>query len=477
MNTIKILPGIVYLLLAAGILAGGAACKVGRAYQRPAVELPKQFTADTTFADTSSIADIEWKAFFTDTALQALIEKGIAYNYDLQLAIKNIDIAQQQLKQSKFLLLPQLNAQVSSQFNYPSKNSLNGLSTGSFLGSDHIEDYTAGLSLSWEADVWGKIRRQKEAVLAGYLQTYEAKKAVQTQLVANIAQGFFNLLMLDKQLDITRKNLLLSDSTVRITQFLRASGDVTSLAVQQAEAQRQSTALLIPQLEQSIGLQENALQVLTGQLPGVIHRTAKLQQFTVPQNLPAGLPAAIISRRPDVKAAEGAIVVANAKVGIAQANMYPSLTITASGGIEAFKVSNWFSLPASLFGIVGGAISQPVFNSRQLKTQYEVAKIEREQAVIRFRQSVLNAVGEVSDALVQQDKLKQQQQIATAQVDTLYSAVKNAQLLFKSNMATYIEILTAQGNALQAQLNLAGIQRQQLAAMVNLYKALGGGWK
>jgi len=467
---------IIYWLVILLMLRHVTGCKTGQAYKRPTLDLPQQFN-NTTNTDTTSIADIEWKTFFTDTTLQRLIEAGIANNYDLQLAVKRIDISQQQLKKAKLLLLPQVNAQLAVQFNYPSKNSLNGLSTGSFLGSDHIEDYTTGLNLSWEADIWGKISRQKEAALAGYLQTYEAKKAVQTQLVANIAQGYYNLLMLDKQLEITHKNILLSDSTVRVTKFLRDAGEVTSLAIQQAEAQLQSTKLLVPQLEQSIALQEDALQILTGRLPGTVQRASTLDAITVQESVATGLPAAILSRRPDVRSAENAIVVANAQVGIAQASMYPSLTITASGGVDAFKATNWFNLPASLFGIVTGGIAQPVFNGRQLKTQFEIAKIQREQAVIQFRQTVLNAVGEVSDALVQQDKLKQQQQIAVAQVDTLLSAIKNAQLLFKSNMATYIEVLTAQSSALQAQLTLASIQRQQLSAVVNIYKALGGGWK
>ncbi len=467
---------IIYWLLMLLMVRHITGCKTGQAYKRPTINLPQQYNNNAN-TDTSSIGDIGWKIFFTDAGLQGLIETGIANNFDLQLAVTRIGVAQQQLRKAKLALLPQVNAQLAVQFNYPSKNSLSGLSTGSFLGSDHIEDYTTGLTASWEADIWGKISRQKEAALATYLQTNEAKKAVQTQFVGNIAQGYYNLQMLDKQLVITQKNLLLSDSILRVTKLLRAAGEVTSLAVQQAETQLQSTQLLVPQLEQSIGLQEDALQILTGQLPGNVQRSAILDTMGVQQNLATGLPAEILRLRPDVRAAENAIVAANAQAGIAQAAMYPSLTITANGGVDAFKASNWFNLPASLFGIVTGGIAQPVFNGRQLKTQYEVAKIQREQAVIQFRQTVLNAVGEVSDALIQQNKLLLQQQIAVAQVDTLHAAVKNAQLLFKSNMATYIEVLTVQASALQAQLNLASIQRQQLGATVSLYKALGGGWK
>lgn len=465
---------ILYILLFAVLVI--ASCKVGKNYQRPTVALPNRFN-NTSFADTSSIADIAWKSFFTDTTLQNLIDKGIKYNYDLQIALKRIEISNERVKQAKVLLLPQLDLQANAQYNYLSKNSLNGLSTSSFLGAQHVEDYNAALNLSWEIDVWGKIRRQKEEVLAQYLQTYEATRAVQTQLVTDIAQGYFNLLMLDKQLAIAQQNLRLSDTTLRLTTLLKNAGETTQLGVQQAEAQRQATALLIPQLEQSIALQENALQLLTGQLPGPVIRRATLDQFSVPVNLPVGLPAAIVSRRPDVRSNEMALMAANAQVGVAQGNMYPSLAISASGGVESFKASNWFSIPASLFGIVNGTVLQPIFRHRELKTQFEIAKVQREQAVMQFRSSVLNAVGEVSNALVENEKLKQQQQIAASEVNTLQQAIKNAQLLFKSDMANYLEVVTAQTNVLQAELNLASIQRQQEGAVVELYRSLGGGWK
>jgi multidrug efflux system outer membrane protein len=464
---------LIILLLSILILNG---CRVGKEYQRPALDLPAQFNG-ISYADTSSIADIEWKSFFTDTTLQNLIARGIAYNHDLLIAIKRIDISQQQLKQSKLLRLPEVDLQISGQYNNPSNNSLNGLSTNSFLGKSHIENYLAIVSLSWEVDIWGKIRRQKEAALAEYLSTYEGAKAVQTQIVANIAQGYFNLLMLDQQIAIAKKNLSLTDSFAIATRLLKDAGATTALAVQQAEARKLSTALLIPQLEESIALQENALQVLTGQLPGTISRNATLQDFILPSSLSTGLPAAMVSRRPDVRANEMELQIANADVGIAQANMYPALNITAGGGLESFKSSNWFNIPSSLFGLAGGSIAQPIFRRRELKTRFEIAKLERDQSVIQFRQSILQAVGEVSDALVQVEKLKTQQQIAQSQVDTLNRAVFNAQLLFKSDMANYLEVITAQTNSLEVELNLATIRRRQLNSMVELYRALGGGWK
>jgi outer membrane protein, multidrug efflux system len=455
-------------------------CKLGKEYQRPEVQLPQQFGRTTqaqSFADTNSIADIAWKEFFTDPTLQELITRGITYNNDLQVAIKRIDIANAQAKQARLFQLPQVDLQVTGAINRPSDNSLNGLSASAFLGKVYVENYQVLANISWEADIWGKIRGQKETVLAQYLQTQEAGKAVQTQLVSSIAQGYYNLLMLDRQLIIARNNLALNDTFVNVTRLLRDGGVVTTLAVRQAEAQKQTTALLIPQLEQDIAMQENALQVLTGQLPGAVARAASLNDLALPASLSTGLPVAMVSRRPDVRTTELALVMANAQVGVAQANMYPALTITAGGGLESFKSSNWFNIPGSLFGLAAGTILQPVFRQKQLKTRFEIAKIEREQAVIQFRQSVLQATSEVSNALVQVEKLKEQRELAGNQVDTLKQAVGNAQLLFKSDMANYLEVTTAQTNALQAELNLAAIQRSQLGAVVELYRSLGGGWK
>ncbi|WP_256011910.1 efflux transporter outer membrane subunit [Desertivirga xinjiangensis] len=461
-----------YILIISVLLGSG--CKVGQNYQRPSVQVPVGFDS-TSHSDTSSIASIKWNSFFKDTALVTLIDSGLQYNNDLQVAVKRIDIAEQQLKQARLSLLPQLNLQVAASYTKLSENSLNGLSAGQF-GITDIENYTGSLNLSWELDIWGKIRRQKESALAQYFQTYEATKAVQTQLVANIAQGYYNLLMLDKQLTIARRNLSLNDSTLVLTRLLKASGDVTDLAIQQSEAQRQATALLIPQLEQAITLQENALQLLAGRLPGRIKRVDTDQGEELNPGVKTGLPAAIVSRRPDIRANEMALKSANAAVGVAQASMYPSLTLFAGGGIESLSFDKWFNVPASLFGLASGALVQPVFNGRALKTQYETAKLRREQAVLQFRQSVLVAMSEVSNALVQTKKLSEQRTLAQQQVETLQKATRNANLLFQSDMANYLEVITAQRSALQAELNLVAIQRQQKGAVVELYRALGGGW-
>lgn len=249
------------------------------------------------------------------------------------------------------------------------------------------------------------------------------------------------------------------------------------MGVQQAAAQKQATELLIAQLEQNIAIQENALSILVGELPNKVDRTIEMSDTSLPQNITAGLPAAMVSRRPDVRQQELVLLESNAMVGIAQANMYPALKITANGGVNSFKFDNWFQIPASLFGSVLGGITQPIFQKRQLKTDLEVAKIQREKNVLAFRQSVLNAVGEISDALVSNENLKVQEQKATEQATTLKDGIKSAQLLYKGGSANYLEVITAQGNSLQAELNLASIKRQRLSSIVDLYRALGGGWK
>ncbi len=452
-----------------------SACVAGKNYERPTVELPGQF--DKTAPSDSSIATMQWRQFFKDTTLLTLIDSALTGNYDLQLALKRIDEAEAYVKQARANYLPVITAQASASSSIPSKNSLNGKSLESFIGKKHLEDYTLSVAASWEADVWGKIKRQKEAAIANILESYEGARTVQTTLIADLAGGYFNLLMLDQQLDITKRNLQLSDTLVRMMVLQKAAGQATQLAVEQTDVQRQTAALLVPELEQQITIQENEIRILCGQLPSSINRSDSLDDIVLQEDLPVGLPAAILSHRPDVRAAEMALVAANANVGVAQADFYPSFTVSATGGLNAFQASKWFTMPASLFGTGIAAIAQPVLQHRQIKTNFEVAKVRRDEAVIIFRQSVLNATGEVSNALVQVDKLYTQQQIASQQVDTLHKAIFNAELLFRSGLADYLEVITAQSNLLNAELNLATIQRRRLSAKIELYRALGGGWQ
>lgn len=465
----------IYLLFPLFLILTG--CKVSKDIETPQPELPQEYRNASASTDTTSIATIEWKQFFPDTNLQELIGKAITNNYDMQTALKNIEAAQLQFRQTKWNNVPQAALNVSANSTIPSENSLNGLSLNNFLNTSHIEDYNASISLSWEADIWGKISSRKKEALAQYLKSEEAKKLIQTNLVANVAQGYYNLLMLDAQLAIAKKNLALNENTLRIVKMQFDSGQVTSLAVQQTEAQRLRAAQIVPMLEKEVTLQENALSILTGALPAEIVRNSTLDLTPLLKELSSGVPSSILSHRPDVKASEYELASANARVGVTKASMYPALNITATGGLNSFKSNNWFNMPASLFGIVAGSITQPLLQRKQLRTQYEIAKVEREKSVIAFRQSVLKAVGEVSDALVRVEKLKQEQEFAAERVANLQKATTNADMLFKSGMANYLEVITAQSNVLQSELDLAALKRDQLSAVAQLYRSLGGGWR
>lgn len=454
------------------LLAGS--CKVSKDIAVPDLHLPEAYRNAGT--DTISIAKLPWKSFFSSPVLQELIDSAIIHNNDMQIAMQNLNAAGLVLNQSKLANLPTLSVGITATTARPSDNSLNGLSLNQFLAQKHIEDYTASAVMSWEADIWGKIKNSKVSALATYLQTTEARKTVQTQVIASISQGYYNLLALDEQLKIARKNLALNDSTLRIIRLQFQAGQTTSLAEQQAEAQRLMAAQLVPQFEQEITIQENALSVMTGMYPGNIIGRVSLADIAVPSSLMAGVPSSLLSLRPDIRGAELDIDRANAAVGIAKAQMYPSLVITAEGGVNAIKASNWFNIPASIFGMAAAGLTQPVFQHKQLKTQLELAKIEREKSVIRFRQQVLVGVKEVSDALTRLDKLSEQQRLANQRARTMSAATGNATMLFKNGMASYLEVITAQSNVLQSELDLAAIKRAQLHAMIELYRSVGGGW-
>ena len=446
-----------------------AACGVTHEYKKPDVALPESYRgslpAASSHADTV-MALLPYRSFFADTTLRALIDTAVVNNIDLQVGLKNIDIARQTLNSAKLGILPALSIGVQNTRTTPSDN---GVQTTP-------QDYVASASASWEADIWGKIRSRSKSALASYLKTQEAAKAIRTRLVADVASGYYNLLMLDSQLDISRKNLALADTTLKMIGFQYTAGQVTSLAVQQQEASRQSIALSIPLLEQKIAVQENALSTLCGRMPGTINRDKSFFSIKVADDLPAGIPSALLQNRPDVRAAELAVRAAHADMGEAKANLYPTFTVTATGGFDALKSTNWFSTPGSLFSYLQGGVLQPVFQRGQLKAKYEQSKIKREQSELEFKQSLLKAVEEVSNALVQLEKIKAQEVIAEERVATLHHAVANAGMLFQSGMASYLEVIVAETNALQAELNLADIRRQHLSIMAELYRSLGGGW-
>jgi multidrug efflux system outer membrane protein len=453
-----------------------SACAISRDTALPAPALPASYRGVSS-TDSQTIASIPWKTFFANKDLLQLIDSTLANNFDMAIAVKNIEAAQLVARQSRQAYLPEARLQATGSVNRPSDNSLNGLSLSQFLGKPYVEDYSLNLALSWEADIWGKIKNQQSKALSGYLQTAEARKAIQSNLVATVAKSYYQLLMLDAQIAIAKKNVLLNDSILTIIKLQFNSGQVTALALQQATAQRLAANELIPQLEREVALEENHLSVLSGVTPAAIARSGSIYDAVYKAMLTTGVPSALLANRPDVKARELDLRIANANSAIAKAAMYPSLGITATGGINSFLASNWFNVPASLFVSAIGGITQPLFQQGRLKTQYQVSNIEREKTIISFRQSVIRAAGEVSDALVKVEKIKEQQKIAQEKVWILQQSIGNAKMLFTNGMANYLEVITAQGNVLQGELSLAQLQKEQSEAVIELYRSLGGGWQ
>lgn len=485
---------IIRLLLLLVVIAFWAGCKTPASVessitQRPQV-IPAQYKSALAVQihgsaiersdslkgyDSANLGSTTWDSFFQDTSLKTLIRQGLRYNYDLQRAINRLDIARVNLRQAKLLQLPTLGISADANSTRFSDNGLTGQSMAGAGSVHHYQDYTLQGQLSWEADIWGKIRNQQKYALQDYLRTAEAAKAVRTRLIAEIATGYYNLLILEKQYQVATSSLILADSTLELTRLLKTAGKTNQLSVQQTAAQRETVALLLPDLEDQISAQQNALLALTGQMPGTIGDHGALDQVALPSEIRTGAPADLLNNRPDVRSAETALKMAISKIGVAKASLYPTLRITAAGGVESLKASNWFNLPASLFGMVAGSVLQPVFQQGALRRDYKVAELEKVDAVLAFRTSVLNAVGEVSDALTHYQKLNIQAVMASRQVDTLQQGAENASLLYKSGLANYLEVISAQNNALQAQLNLGSIHGRELIAAVDIYRSLGGG--
>jgi outer membrane protein, multidrug efflux system len=462
-------------MAAAGALVGSLAmsgCSPVREYRRPDVQLPSAYPG--TISSGRDIAAMPYRRFFSDRELCALIDSAIVSNHDLLIALKNIDYAKQSLNSARLGYLPTVDLQVKGTSTTYSDNSNQARNSASL----NVKDYTAALSSSWELDIWAKIRNRNKAALAEYLRSTDAARAVRTRLISDVAQGYWNLKMLDAQIGITKRNADLADSTLTMMRLQYDAGNVTSLAVDQQESRLLAARLLIPRLEASRSAQENALSILCGRMPGSeVKRSPGFSGTSVPDSLGAGVPLELLRNRPDLRAAEESLMSQHAAMGTAKAMLYPTLTLTAQGGLNSVRSSNWFSTPGSLFDVVSGSVLQPVFRHGELKAQYRQSSIRRDQAELFFRQTLLKSVGEVSDALMQVEKTREQEAIAEKRVSTLTVALRNSRLLFVSGMATYLEVITSESDLLQAELDLADVQRRHLSSVADLYRSVGGGWK
>lgn len=445
-----------------------ASCQVSKKYERPAVNTSNLYR-DQQNTETTTIATMPWQKLFNDPILIELITEGVQQNLDLKIAVEHINIARASFKQSKATFLPDLNGNASitqSKLAFPQGFGIISSST----------QYDVGLTASWEADIWGKLRSSKRSALAGLLQTEEAKKAVQTQLISDIANNYFMLLALDEQLMVLEKTVVNRKTDVSAMKSLKAANIVTGAAEVQSEANQYAAEVGIPRLKRQIRETENAMNVLLTRQAGSIDRKSlESQQLLLDLNI--GIPAQFLQNRPDVKQAEYAFMKAFETTNVARQSFYPSLNITASSGFTSFSFKDWIT-PSGLFANIAGGITQPIFNKGANKARLATAKAAQQESAYLFQKSLLKAGEEVSNALFSYQTAIEQQSIRTKQLQSLQKSVDFTKKLLRYSSATnYTDVLTSEQNLLSAELDNVGDKLQQWQAVISLYRALGGGWQ
>ncbi len=458
-------------LLVVVMAATFQSCFVAKEYSRPTLEETEHlYRTDNLPQDSVSMAEVSWKDMFTDSHLKQYIEEGLQSNLDIRVALQQMAAAEAYMKQGKAGYLPSLGANAQMTHQELSQNS----QFGSFFNGS-LQQYELTANLSWEADIWGKIRSNKRAGEAGYLQSVAAHQAVKTQLVSAIASTYYQLVALDAQLDITNKTIATRESSVSTIKELKNAGQVNQVAVDQNIAQYNNAKALKVELEAAIFKTENTLSLLLGRPAVVIERSA-LDSQQLNADIKLGVPATLLRNRPDVMAAEYGLINAFEMTNVARSNFYPSLTLTATGGFQSLEFDELFSTNSLFANLVGG-LAQPIFNKRAIKTQHEVAKAQQEQALLSFKKTLLTAGNEVSNALFDYHAETEKFEYREKEVEALRNAEVNSEELLKNGYANYLDLLTARQSALSAELNMIDNKLNQLLSVVNLYEALGGGWK
>ena len=458
----------VIILVGVGLLM--QSCLVTKKYERPDVKAENLYRTEVIAQDSTSLADVAWDKLFTDPVLQGHINKGLQNNFDMLVAIQNVTAAEAYLKQAKMGYFPTLSSTANLTHQELSRNS----QFGSFFNGA-LDQYQLSATLSWEADVWGKIRSNKRAYGASYMQTIAANQAVKTRVITDIAATYYQLVGFDAQLKVAEESLINRNESVEAILALKEAGSVNEVAVQQTEAQKYATELIIEDLKTNITLVENAMSLLLGEAPHEIERSPFNPDDLNPE-IKLGYSTSLLSNRPDVVAAEYNLINKFELTNVARTNFYPQFTITATGGLQSLEVDKWFNANSLFANIVGG-LTQPIFNQRQIRTQHEVAKANQQQAYIQFQQALVNAGKEVSDALAQYNNETKKLDIRKKQVESLRKASDYSDELLEYGLVNYLESLTAKYSALSAELDLVNNKYQQYLAIINLYKALGGGWK
>ncbi|RRJ92291.1 efflux transporter outer membrane subunit [Paenimyroides tangerinum] len=445
-------------------------CIATKKYERPEITIEENFRTENIATDSLSMASLPWNEVFTDSKLQEYITYGLDNNMDIRTAIQNIEAAEAYATQGKMGYYPTLNIGA----NYT--HSVNSINTqfGRILGQrQRLDQFDITANLGWEADIWGKITSQKNALKASFLQSVTAHQAVKTQLISSIATSYYQLLALDEQKKFTEETIINRTNSLATNMALKEAGVVTEVAVRQTEAQLINAKGLLLDIENNIKLQENILCLLLGDMPHAIERSTLAEQnLSIDPKI--GVPAQLLANRPDVAAAEFAVMNAFEMTNVARAAFYPTLRITAAGGLQSVDASKLFD-PTSFFANIVGGLAAPIFNRGQIRTDYKVSQTNQEKALINYQKAIYTASKEVSDALYTYEAMDKKIVLKEQEAANYLKAVEYSTELLNNGMASYIEVLTANESALNAQLSIATTKYTKLAAAVQLYKALGGG--
>jgi multidrug efflux system outer membrane protein len=462
------------------LLGGG--CPLGPDYARPKVPMTGTFRGQDQ-AEAASFADLPWWEVFHDPALNALLTEALANSYDLQDAVARVEVAAENAHIATDQLMPALSIQVAPSYQqvfsgFASGFTIPGVPASALpSGNFRFASYLLQGSLSWEADVWGRLRRLRQSALAEFLASEDNRRGVIVSLIGNVAQGYFTLLALDLQLDIARRTVESRQQTLALFKQREAGGVGDALDTTSEEAILANARAIIPALERQIVQTENQIAYVIGRAPGPIRRTADVLD-EAPSDHPVGLPAALLERRPDVRQAEANLVAANAQVGAAFAAMFPTFTVSGSGGVQSDSLSTLFTGGAAIFS-VGLFVNwiATILNGAQYRHRYRAQQANYRVVLADFRRAVLNALQDVSNALVAIRTFREQRAQLEIEVRAQTERVRLAKLRFQNGVASYLDVVQAEQNLFPAQLALAQTIGAQFVSMAQLYRALGGGWK
>lgn len=448
-------------------------CRVATPPPLPvAAEMPETYIGHT---DTITDGAIRWQEFFTDPYLVDLIETALKNNFDLRTALQRIEMARADYSVAQGALFPSLRGVVSADVGHVNQNMIHVNDQDQQL-SNMRQEYFVGFQSSWEADVWGKLRNQKKAAYSRFLASEKGKHVVTTALVAEIARLYYELLAVDNELEVVRKNMEFQKIALEIIEIQKMGGRATELAVQQSTAQLLSTQALEKEKEQRVIELETEINLLMGRYPQEIPREKDISELVLPPTIHEGVPSTLLLNRPDIQQAELELIAAEADVQAARAAFLPSITISPYAGFNALKTAVLFQTPESLAAGFLGGITAPIFNKKRIRANFNRSVAQRAEAYYAYQNSIITGYGEVVNNIRGIDNLEAVYELKEQEVEVLLNAVSTSNVLFTSGYATYLEVITAQKSVLEAELELANIKKGIFHSVIGLYKALGGGW-